>query len=131
MTDDRELAGLDPFALLDNESGRLDAFLSGLGESGGTDLDSVNALGVASYAALSPAQVLARWRAASAGNRSRAGSAVLPAVPNGGNRAARPGEKTGRRAKAVLPSNAQRHDSAHDRAGPVIALSWDITWRRK
>jgi uncharacterized protein (TIGR03083 family) len=116
MTDDRELAGLDPFALLDKETGRLDAFLSGLGESGwrrasrcagwtvrdvlghltwgedyhracldgtvaaflagfaetgGTDLDSVNALGVASYAALSPAQVLARWRAASAGNRSR------------------------------------------------------------
>jgi Mycothiol maleylpyruvate isomerase N-terminal domain len=92
MTDDRELAGLDPFALLDNEAGRLDAFLSGLGgsgwkrasrcagwtvrdvlghlaagedyhracldgtvpaflagfaERGGTDLDSVNALGVA------------------------------------------------------------------------------------
>jgi len=34
MTDDRELAGLDPFALLDTEAGRLDAFLSGLGESG-------------------------------------------------------------------------------------------------
>jgi len=34
MTDDRELAGLDPFALLDAEAGRLDAFLSGLGESG-------------------------------------------------------------------------------------------------
>jgi len=34
MTDDRELAGLDPFALLDNEAGRLDAFLSGLGQSG-------------------------------------------------------------------------------------------------
>jgi len=31
MTDDRELAGLDPFALLDRETGRLDAFLSGLG----------------------------------------------------------------------------------------------------
>lgn len=116
MTDDRELAGLDPFALLDNEAGRLDAFLSGLDESGwkrasrcagwtvrdvlghlaagedyhracldgtvpaflagfaergGTDLDSVNALGVADYAALSPAQVLARWRAASAENRRR------------------------------------------------------------
>ena len=116
MTDDHELAGLDPFALLDNEAGRLDAFLSGLGESGwkrasrcagwtvrdvlghlvagedyhracldgtvpaflagfaergGTDLDSVNALGVADYAALSPAQVLARWRAASAENRRR------------------------------------------------------------
>jgi uncharacterized protein (TIGR03083 family) len=116
MTDDRELAGLDPFALLDNEAGRLDAFLSGLGESGwkrasrcagwtvrdvlghlaagedyhracldgtvpafladfaergGTDLDSVNALGVADYAALSPAQVLAGWRAASAENRRR------------------------------------------------------------
>jgi uncharacterized protein (TIGR03083 family) len=116
MTNDRELAGLDPFALLDNEAGRLDAFLSGLGESGwkrpsrcagwtardvlghlaasedyhracldgtvsaflagfagrgGTDLDSVNALGVAGYAALSPAQVLARWRAAGASNRRR------------------------------------------------------------
>ena len=116
MTDDRELAGLDPFALLDNEAGRLDAFLSGLGESGwnrasrcaawtvrdvlghlaagedyhracldgavaaflagfagrgGADLDSVNALGVADYAALSAAEVLARWRAASAGNRRR------------------------------------------------------------
>ncbi len=92
MTDDRELAGLDPFALLDAEAGRVDVFLSGLGESGwrrasrcagwtvrdvlghlaagedyhracldgtvagflaafagrgGTDLDSVNALGVA------------------------------------------------------------------------------------
>ena len=116
MTDDRELAGLDPFALLDSEAGRLDAFLSGLGESGwkrvsrcagwtardvlghlaasedyhracldgtvaaflagfagrgGTDLDSVNALGIADYAALSPAEVLTQWRAASAGNRRR------------------------------------------------------------
>jgi uncharacterized protein (TIGR03083 family) len=116
MTDDRELAGLDPFALLDTEARRLDAFLSGLGESdwprasrcagwtvrdvlghlaagedyhracldgtvaaflagfaerGGTDLDSVNALGVADYAALAPAEVLARWRAASAANRRR------------------------------------------------------------
>ena len=116
MTDDRELAGLDPFALLDSEAGRLDAFLSGLGESGwkrasrcagwtvrdvighlaasedyhracldgtvaaflasyaerdGTDLDSVNALGVADYADLPPAGVLARWRAASAANRRR------------------------------------------------------------
>lgn len=34
MTDDRELAGLDPFAPLDTEAGRLDAFLSGLGEAG-------------------------------------------------------------------------------------------------
>jgi len=112
MTDDRELAGLDPFTLLDTEAGRLDSFLSGLGEPGweqasrcagwtvrdvlghlaagedyhratvagflarfagrgGTGLDSVNALGVAGYAALSPAQVLARWRAASAANRRR------------------------------------------------------------
>jgi uncharacterized protein (TIGR03083 family) len=116
MTDDRELAGLDPFALLDDEAGRLDAFLSGLSgsgwqrasrcagwtvrdvlghlaagedyhracldgtvaeflasfaERGGTDLDSVNALGVVGYAALSPEQVLVRWRAASAGNRRR------------------------------------------------------------
>jgi uncharacterized protein (TIGR03083 family) len=116
MTDDRELAGLDPFALLDQEAGRLDAYLSGLGESGwkrasrcagwtvrdvlghlaagedyhracldgtvasflarfagrgGTDLDSVNALGVADYAALSPAQALDRWRAASAASRRR------------------------------------------------------------
>jgi hypothetical protein len=38
---------------------------------GGTDLDSVNALGVADYAALFPGEVLARWRAASAGNRRR------------------------------------------------------------
>src|SRR5258708_2576229 len=102
-SDDRELAGLDPFALLDGEAERLDAFFSGLGESGwnrasrcagwtvrdvlghlthgedyhracldgtvtaflarfaggGTDLDSVNALGVAGYAALSPGEVLA------------------------------------------------------------------------
>jgi len=116
MTDDCELAGLDPFALLDNEAGRLDAFLPGLGEAdwkrasrcagwtvrdvlghlaasedyhracldgavaaflagfaerGGTDLDSVNALGVADHADLSPAELLARWRAASAGNRRR------------------------------------------------------------
>jgi uncharacterized protein (TIGR03083 family) len=118
MTDDRELAGLDPFALLDTEAGRLDAFLSrlggsgwarasrcagwtvrdvlghlaagedyhracldgtvaaflaGLAERGGTDLDSVNALGVAGYADLPPAEVLARWRAASAANRRRFG----------------------------------------------------------
>lgn len=116
MTDDGELAGLDPFALLDREAGRLDAYLSGLGESGwkrgsrcagwtvrdmlghlaagedyhracldgtvasflagfagrgGTDMDSVNALGVADYAALSPAEALDRWRAASAANRRR------------------------------------------------------------
>ena len=116
MTDDRELAALDPFTLLDIEAGRLDTFLSGLGEAGwerasrcagwmvrdvlghlaasedyhracldgtvaaflagfaerdGTDLDSVNALGVADYAELSPAEVLARWRAASADNRRR------------------------------------------------------------
>jgi uncharacterized protein (TIGR03083 family) len=116
MTDDRELAGLDPFALLDGEAERLDAFFSGLGEPGwtrpsrcagwkvrdvlghlahgedyhracldgtvaaflarfagrgGTDLDSANALGVAGYAALSPGEVLARWRAASADNRRR------------------------------------------------------------
>jgi uncharacterized protein (TIGR03083 family) len=116
MTDDRELAGLDPFALLDTEAGRLDAFLSGLGEAGwkrasrcagwsvrdvlghlaasedyhracldgtvaaylagfaargGTDLDSVNALGVADFAGLAPAEALARWRAASADNRRR------------------------------------------------------------
>ena len=116
MTDDRELAGLDPFALLDTEAGRLDTFFSGLGEPGWqrasrcagwtvrdvlghltagedyhracldgtvaaflarfaergcTDLDSVNALGVADYAALSPAEMLARWRAASAANRRR------------------------------------------------------------
>jgi uncharacterized protein (TIGR03083 family) len=116
MTDDRELTGLDPFALLDTEAGRLDAFLSGVGEAGwqrasrcagwtvrdtlghlaasedyhracldgmvaaflagfgergGTDLDSLNALGVADYAGLSPAEALARWRAASADNRRR------------------------------------------------------------
>ena len=116
MTDDCELAGLDPFALLDHEAGRLDAFLSDLGESGwkrasrcagwtvrdvaghlgasedyhracldgtvtaflagfaergATDLDSVNALGVADYAVMSPAEVLACWRAASADNRRR------------------------------------------------------------
>ena len=116
MTDDRELAGLDPFDLLDSEAGRLDVFLSGLGGSGwqrpsrcagwtvrdvlghlaagedyhracldgtvaaflagfaargATGLDSVNALGVAGYAGLSPEQALARWRAASAANRRR------------------------------------------------------------
>ena len=116
MTDDRELAGLDPFALLDGEAERLDgffaglsepgwlrvsrcagwtvrdvlghlaasedyhracldgtvaAFIAGLGERGATDLDSANALGVAGYAALSPGDVLARWRAASADNRRR------------------------------------------------------------
>lgn len=116
MTDDRELAGLDPFDLLDAEAERLDGFFSGLGESGwsqasrcagwtvrdvlghlvmgedyhracldgtvaaflarfaergGRDMDSANALGVADYAALSPAEVLARWRAASADNRRR------------------------------------------------------------
>ncbi len=36
MTDDWELAGLDPFALLDDEAGRLDGFLSGLSGSGWT-----------------------------------------------------------------------------------------------
>ncbi len=116
MTDDRELAGLDPFALLDVEAERLDAFFSCLGESGwnrasrcagwtvrdvlghltagedyhracldgtvaallarfaergGTDLDSANAIGVAGYAALSPGEMLGRWRAASADNRRR------------------------------------------------------------
>jgi mycothiol maleylpyruvate isomerase-like protein len=34
VADGRELAGLDPFALLDGEAERLDAFFSGLGESG-------------------------------------------------------------------------------------------------
>jgi uncharacterized protein (TIGR03083 family) len=116
MTDDRELAGLDPFDLLDAEAERLGAFFSGLGESGwsrasrcagwtvrdmlghlvmgedyhracldgtvaaflaryaergGKDLDSANALGVTDYAALSPADALARWRAANADNRRR------------------------------------------------------------
>jgi len=51
--------------------GTVAAFLAGFAERGGTDLDSVNALGVAGYADLSPAQVLARWRAASADNRRR------------------------------------------------------------
>ncbi len=51
--------------------GTVAAFLAGFAERGGTDLDSVNALGVADYAVLSPAQVLARWRAASADNRRR------------------------------------------------------------
>ena len=51
--------------------GTVAAFLAGFAERGGTDLDSVNALGVADYAALSPAEVLARWRAASAANRRR------------------------------------------------------------
>jgi hypothetical protein len=41
--------------------GTVAAFLVGFAGRGGTDLDSVNALGVAGYAALSPAQVLARW----------------------------------------------------------------------
>ena len=51
--------------------GTVAAFLASFAERGGTDLDSVNALGVAGYAALSPEQVLACWRAASAGNRRR------------------------------------------------------------
>ena len=51
--------------------GTVAAFLASFAERGGTDLDSVNALGVADYAALSPAQALARWRAASASNRRR------------------------------------------------------------
>ncbi len=51
--------------------GTVAAFLAGFAERGGTDLDSVNALGVADYADLSPAKVLARWRAASADNRRR------------------------------------------------------------
>jgi len=51
--------------------GTVAAFLASFAERGGADLDSVNALGVADYAALSPAQVLARWRAASADNRRR------------------------------------------------------------
>ena len=38
---------------------------------GGTELGSVNVLGVADYAGLSPAEVLARWRASSADNRRR------------------------------------------------------------
>jgi hypothetical protein len=38
---------------------------------GGTDLASVNALGVAGYATLPAGEVLACWRAASAGNRRR------------------------------------------------------------
>ena len=51
--------------------GTVAAFLAGFAERSGTDLDSVNALGVVGYAALSPEQVLARWRAASAANRRR------------------------------------------------------------
>ena len=51
--------------------GTVAAFLASFAGRGGTDLDSVNALGVAGYAALSPAGVLARWRAASAANRRR------------------------------------------------------------
>ncbi len=116
MTGESELAGLDPFALLEGEAERLDAFFSSLddptwsrasrcagwtvrdvlghltagedyhracldgtvsaflarfAERGGTDLDSVNALGVADYAALSPGEATGRWRAASADNRRR------------------------------------------------------------
>ena len=44
---------------------------AGFAERGGTDLDSVNALGVAEYVGLPSAEVLARWRAASADNRRR------------------------------------------------------------
>jgi hypothetical protein len=51
--------------------GTVPAFLAGFAGRGGTDLDSVNALGVADYASLSPAEALARWRAASADNRRR------------------------------------------------------------
>lgn len=53
------------------DGGTVAAFLAGFAERGGTDLSSVNALGVAGYAALSPAEVLSRWRAASADNRRR------------------------------------------------------------
>ena len=49
--------------------GTVAAFLASFAGRGGTDLDSVNALGVAGYAALPPAGVLARWRAASAASR--------------------------------------------------------------
>jgi uncharacterized protein (TIGR03083 family) len=51
--------------------GTVATFLARYAERGGTNLDSVNALGVADYAALSPAEVLDRWRAASADNRRR------------------------------------------------------------
>ena len=51
--------------------GTVAAFLASFAGRGGTDLDSVNALGVAGYAALPPAGVLARWRAASAASRRR------------------------------------------------------------
>jgi len=51
--------------------GTVAAFLARFAERGGKDLDSANALGVADYAALSPAEALVRWRAASADNRCR------------------------------------------------------------
>ena len=116
MTDDRELNGLDPYDLLDQEAERLDAFLSaldesdwsrpsrcagwttrdmvghlaaaeeyhraclegtvsewlsGMGERGATDLDSINAVGVSDYAALPASDVLVVWRESSGENRRR------------------------------------------------------------
>jgi hypothetical protein len=51
--------------------GTVAAFLGSFAERGCTDLNSVSALGVADYAGLSPAKVLAAWRAASGQNRRR------------------------------------------------------------
>jgi hypothetical protein len=49
-------------------TGRSHRFLAGFAERGGTDLDSVNALGVAEYAGLPSAEVLARWPVTPRGN---------------------------------------------------------------
>jgi hypothetical protein len=46
-----------------------------------------------------------------------AGGAVLPAVQDGGNRAARPGEKTGRRARRNHAAHKARHVAAAERPG--------------
>lgn len=47
--------------------------MGGICDRGCVDLDSANALGVAGYAAPSPAEALSRWRAASAGNLDHTG----------------------------------------------------------
>ena len=116
MTDDAELAGLDPFDLLDREAARIDRCLSALptdewarpsrcegwsvrdvlahlaasegyhqacldGEvkawlareasKGGTDIASVNAIGIAGRADQPPSRLLAEWRRANAETRRR------------------------------------------------------------
>jgi uncharacterized protein (TIGR03083 family) len=51
--------------------GTVAALMASWGEKGATDLDSANAMGIAERAGLSNAELLERWRAASAENRQR------------------------------------------------------------